>query len=446
VTGATQTVNATSPDRGAKAPDSPFGASRGRTGRRFVRPVLFGLLLVAAVVGAYLATRNPAAAGKSSGHAHGALPAADSTIPVRLSERSERRIGVTFAEATLGPLSRSVRTVGLVAYDETRVATVAPLVDGWVSRLSVNFTGQAVRNGDPLMSLYSPMVIATAQELVLAKQLSKDVAAGTPEAVQGAQGLVESARRRLLYWNVPVEEVERIERTGEVRKTVTFRSPVSGVVVEKAVLPGQQLMAGQPAYKIADLSTIWLEGEVFEKDLPAVRLGQLVTAEFQALPGDRRTGRITYVYPTLNPETRTARVRVALANPGLLLKPGMYATIRFDAATPPVISVPRSAVLSTGKRDLVFVRRPDGALVPRDVVLGIATDDRLQVLTGLSVGETVVASATFLVDAESNLGSTIGGMASMPGMDASAPANAPSDTAAKQAEPGTAQPAPRGKE
>lgn len=433
----------TGPAGGPTVPDSPFGPSRRKAGRRPLTLVLFAVLLAAAVAGAYLATRKPAAAGSSSGHAHGVAPAADSAMPVRLSEASERRIGVSFAVATVGPLARSVRTVGLVAYDETRVAIVSPLVDGWASRLFVNFTGQSVRKGEPLMSLYSPMVVSTARELILAKQLREDLAAGTPEAAQGAQGLLQSARQRLLYWNVPADEVEQIERTGEVPKTVTFRSPVSGVVVEKAILPGQQLMAGQPAYKIADLSTVWLEGEVFEKDLPAVHLGQVVTAEFQALPGDRRTGRITYVYPTLNPETRTARVRVALANPGLLLKPGMYATIRFDAATPPVISVPRSAVLSTGTRDLVFVRGPDGALVPRDVVLGIATDDRVQVLTGLSAGETVVASATFLVDAESNLGSALGGMANMPGMDISAPASAPSDTEAKATRPGMAPPAPR---
>jgi Cu(I)/Ag(I) efflux system membrane fusion protein len=330
----------------------------------------------------------------------------------------------------LAPLARSVRTVGLVTYDETRVETVAPLIDGQVDRLYVNFTGQAVRRGDPLLSVYSPMVVSTAQELVLAKRLRDEVAGGTPDAVRGAEDLLASARRRLLYWNIPLAEVERLERTGEVRKNVTLRSPVNGVVIEKAVLPGQRIMPGEAVYKIADLGIVWLEGQVFEQDLPAVRLGQQVTAEFQALPGEVREGRITYIYPTLDPETRTARVRVVLANADLRLKPGMYATFRFDAPTPPVISVPRSAVLSTGKRDLVFVRAADGTLAPREVILGVATDDRAEVLKGIVAGEAVVASATFLVDAESNLGSAIGGMANMPGMDVQVESPSPAETGA----------------
>ena len=237
--------------------------------------------------------------------------------------------------------------------------------------------------------------------------------------------------------------MERLERTGEVRKNVTLRSPVNGVVIEKAVLQGQRIMAGEPVYKIADLGSVWLEGQVCEQDLPAVRLGQQVTAEFQALPGEVRTGRISYIYPTLDPETRTARIRVVLANADLHLKPGMYATFRFDAPTPPVISVPRSAVLSTGKRDLVFVRAADGALAPRDVVVGVATDDRIQVLKGVVAGETVVASATFLVDAESNLGSAIGGMANMPGMDIQEETSGPpSKTGTGATPPKSGSPAP----
>jgi membrane fusion protein, copper/silver efflux system len=407
--------------------ETPFGAPSRGAGRRWLRLGLFGLLLVAAGAGSYLLTRKPAAAAPV-GHAHGTAPAADSARAVMLSAANEKRIGVVFAEATLAPLTRSVRTVGLVTYDETRVETVTPLIDGLVDRLYVNFTGQAVRRGDPLFSIYSPMVVSTAQELVLAKRLREEVAGGTPDAVRGAEGLLESARRRLLYWNIPPAEVERIERTGEIRKNVTLRSPVNGVVIEKAVLQGQRIMPGDPVYKIADLGIVWLEGQVFEQDLPAVRLGQQVTAEFQALPGQVRAGRITYIYPTLDPETRTARVRVVLANADLRLKPGMYATFRFDAPTPPVISVPRSAVLATGKRDLVFVRDADGMLAPREVILGVATDDRAEVLKGIAAGETVVASATFLVDAESNLGSAIGGMANMPGMDVQEEAPGPAPT------------------
>ncbi|MBK9550401.1 MAG: efflux RND transporter periplasmic adaptor subunit [Gemmatimonadetes bacterium] len=262
-----------------------------------------------------------------------------------LSTEAARRIGVTYAPVILGPLDRVVRTVGIVTYDETMLKSVTARVDGWVDQLHVNFTGQAVRVGEPLFDLYSPMVVAAQQELLLARRLNRDLSTGTSEAVQSSDDLLQSARRRLLYWEIPPDQIRQIEESGEIRKTVTFRSPVSGVVIEKSVLAGQRLMAGEAVYRIADLSIVWLDGEVYERDLPSVRLGGQVVAEFQALPGDIRTGRISYIYPTINPETRTARVRVTLANPGLLLKPGMYSTFSFAAASEPVLSVPRSAIL-----------------------------------------------------------------------------------------------------
>ena len=400
----------------------------------------FAVILAAAVVVVRLAGRPKQSPADTGEHRHGAAPVADSGMPVVLTEQQAQRIGVTFAPVQLGPLGRVVRTVAIVTYDETRLKSVTARVDGWVDRLFLDFTGQAVRIGDPIFSLYSPMLVSAQQELLLAKQLRAGVAGGSPDAVRGADELLESARRRLLYWEVPAAEVAQIESSGAIRKTLTFRSPVRGVVIEKSVLGGQRIMAGETVYRIADLSTVWLEGEIFERDLPSVRLGLSVVAEFTALPGEPRTGRITYIYPTLNPETRTARVRVELANPRLALKPGMYATFRFAAATGPVLSVPRSAVLSTGKRNLVFVRLPDGSLVARDVTFGLATDERIEILSGLTEGDTVVASATFLVDAESNLSTLLGGMGNMPGMDISAPP-APTGTGAKPG-PGI-RPAPK---
>ena len=227
----------------------------------------------------------------------------------------------------------------------------------------------------------------------------------------------------MAYWDIPESEIERIERTGKVQRTLTLRAPASGVVIEKNVSEGQRIMAGDVLYRLADLRTVWVEGEVFEQDLPAVRPGLTVTATFEALPGQEFHGKISYVYPTLDPETRTAKVRVELPNPGLKLKPGMYATLRLTGTSrPAVLSVPRSAVLSTGERNLVFVRRPDGMLQPREVAVGIANDERIEILRGLTSGDTVVASGTFLVDAESNLGTVMGGMGDMPGMDMTAPA------------------------
>jgi Cu(I)/Ag(I) efflux system membrane fusion protein len=310
-----------------------------------------------------------------------------------------------------------VRAVAELTYDETRVATVAFKVDGWIERLHVNFTGQQVRRGDPLAELYSPMLVTAQEELLLAHRLARDVSGGTTDAARDATELVESARRRLRYWDVPPEAIERVERTGQPSRTITLRAPVGGVVVEKLVTQGQRVMAGDALLRIVDLSRIWVEGEVFERDLASLRTGQPATVELQALPGETRTGRISYVYPTLDATTRTARVRVELPNPGLTLKPGMYATLRFTPAADTALTLPRSAVLVTGERALTFLKRPDGAYEPRAVVVGRTTEDRLEILSGLAAGDSVVASGTFLVDAESNLGTIMGGMGDMPGMD-----------------------------
>lgn len=379
-------------------------------------------VIVAALAAAWLLTPRAAPAPvQSSGHQHGTL-AADSAHPVQLSQADQRRIGVTYAPVIRGSLERTVRVVAQVAYDETRVVTVAPRIDGWAERLFVDFTGQQVRSGEPLLRLYSPMLTTAGEELLLARRLQGQVTAGTTDAQDQADRLASSARRRLEVLGLSAVEIQRIEDAGEAPRTVTIRAPAAGVVVEKRVLPGQRIMAGDPLYRIADLSVVWLEGDVFEQDLGAVRVGQQVTAEFQALPGDARTGRIAYIYPTLSTETRTGRVRVVLANPGLALKPGMFAAIRFTTpAGRAVLSIPRSALLSTGERNLVFLKRPDGRFTPTDVTVGVQTEDRIEILRGLSALDTVVASATFLVDAESNLGSLLGGMGDMPGMDMTAP-------------------------
>jgi len=380
--------------------------------------VFAGVLLAAAALVLLLARRDRSAPPATAGHNHAApAPAGDSLHEVRLSPADARRIGVTFAEVTRAALGQSVRVVAEVTYDETRATTVALKVDGWVERLHANFTGQLVRRGEPLVELYSPMLVTAQEELVLARGLRTDVSAGTEEAKAGADQLAESARRRLRYWDVPAGVIDRAERTGRASRTVTLPSPVSGVVVEKLVQAGQRIMAGEPMLRIADLSTVWVEGEVFERDLTSVRVGQATTVDFQALPGVTRRGRIAYVYPALDPATRTARVRVVLKNPGLELKPGMYATLRLTPVADTALTVPRSAVLVTGERALAFLKRPDGAFEPRQVVLGRTTEDRLEILSGLAAGDTVVASGTFLVDAESNLGTLMGGMGDMPGMD-----------------------------
>ena len=410
---------------------------------RILRLAAYPAVLLATGGVVYLATRDGSAATTApAAHRHGAAASSGSSArPVTLSDADARRIGVTFAPVTLAALDREVRTVGQIALDETRVSAIAPKIDGWVERLYVNSTGQPVAAGQPLLTIYSPMLVTAQEELLLARRLQGEVASAEGATTQRAADLVASARRRLAYWDIAPSEIAEVERTGAVRKTMTLRAPAGGYVLEKNVLAGQKIMAGDALYRVADLSAVWVEGEVFEQDLASVRVGQTVRAELQALPGEHRTGRIAYVYPTLNPETRTVRVRVVLPNRDLALKPGMYATLRITAgARDPVLTVPRSAVLSTGERSIVFVRDAGGALAPREVALGASNDERVEILRGVRAGETVVASATFLVDAESNLGTALGGMGDMPGMELTTPPK-PLDGAASVDHPAHGAPA-----
>ena len=424
----------------SNSPESPFGPSVDRRGWIIRGSAIAGLVIVA-LGGTLLVTRGdakqpPAEVDEHAGH--GVPAGSDSAKAVLLSAGEAERIGVTYATVEAGFVASTIRTVGQVTFDEARVKTIAPKIDGFVEQLYVNSTGQFVGRAQALFTIYSPMLVATQDELLLAKRLAADVSAGSDEAKRNAEGLVAAARRRLLYWDVSPAEIAQIERTGVAKRTLTLRSPVSGYVIEKAVFGGQRVMAGDAIYKVADLSVVWVEGEVFERDLHAISLGQQASARFEALPGEERTGRITYIYPTLNPETRTVRVRVALANGNGHLKPGMYATLSLSAAgraRRPSLSVPRGAVLSTGERNIVFVRRPDGRLEPRFVTLGAASENRVEILSGLAVGERVVASATFLVDAESNLGTLMGGMGNMPGMEMTAPTTGPVPPAAPPTRP-----------
>ena len=403
---------------------NPFGSTSPRTST--LRLIVIATILGAAAIATWWWSRRTeradVVASPAQGAANEAAPAAPDGQPVSLDARAARRIGVTYAAVEVGTMSSEIRTVALVAYDETRVTTISPKIDGWVEELFVNFTGQRVSLGQPLLTIYAPMLVTAQQELLLAGRLRGAVADAESDARQGVSELREAARRRLRYWDISDAQIERLESSGEVTKTMTLRSAVSGTIVQKNVVGGQRIMAGETLYQVADLSVVWLEGEVFERDLSSVRLGMRVVIDFDAFPGATRTGSIAYIYPTLNPDTRTARIRVELSNRDMRLKPGMYGTIRITSRSlQPTLLVPRSAVLSTGERHLVFVRRADGMLEPRSVTTGNSTDQQTQILTGVSVGDTIVSSATFLVDAESNLGSALGGMGGMPGMDMAPP-------------------------
>lgn len=373
------------------------------------------LFLAAALVLAALAATILLTAGgepvasTAGGHDHASMGAADDATPVRLPEEMRRRIGVTYATASEERLSREVRAVGTVTYDETRLVSLNPKIDGWVDRLFVDYTGAPVRRGQPMLRLYSPAMVAAQEELLLARRLL-DRTRRTPEsrAAANAEQLLAAARRRLSYWDVSEADVRRIEEAGRPSKSLTLRAPASGVVVEKHAQEGSRVVPGTPLYHIADLSSVWLEAEVYEKDLSLVRPGGEGLVTLEAYPGETFSGRVSYVYPTVSMGTRTGRVRLELPNPDGRLKPGMYATVRLSAPVAELrVTVPRTAVLETGERSLVFVRAPDGSLVPREVRTGLASGDRVVVLEGLDAGDTVVSSAAFLIDAESSLGAAM---------------------------------------
>ena len=324
---------------------------------------------------------------------------------VHLSATQARAIGVTFTVVETGPMTRTVRTVGQVVPAEQGLADVTAKVAGFVEQLFVNATGASVRRGQALLTLYSPMLVAAQEELLTARRLVAATDTNARDARADAEALVQAARRRLAYWDISADQIERLERSGEVTKSLILRAPFAGVVLEKMAVAGQAVMPGMKLYRLADLSTVWIEGAVFEQDLAIVQAGLGVHAEVAAYPGRSFTGRIDFVWPTLDTESRTTRVRVAFSNRDGLLKPGMYATLLLDAVVDSAaLQVPADAVIMTGERNLIFVVGEHDALEPREVVLGARSGTQVQVLRGVAAGDRIVASANFLVDAESRLG------------------------------------------
>ncbi len=386
------------------------------------KQVLVSVVLVA-VAGAVVALvalggSGGSADGGRQGHDHAASSegAGGERSSVRLDAAAAHRIGVRYAIAERKVLDRTVRTVGTVTYDETRITDVNPKIEGWIERLYIDFTGAPVRRGQPLLTLYSPMLVSAQEELILARRLFDETSADPQSrAAERARQLLEATRRRLAYWDIPAGEIRRIEEAGTPTKTLTLISPASGIVVEKSVFAGAQIGPGMNLYRIADLSTVWVDGEVFEKDLGLVREDQPARVTVQAYPGETFRGTVAYVYPTVSVEARTGRVRVELANPGLRLKPGMYAEVELEIPSGGArLVVPRGAIHATGERSWVFLQTSEGTLVAREVTTGLVAGGEIEILAGLEEGDSVVASANFLIDAESSMGSAID---AMPGMD-----------------------------
>lgn len=389
------------------------------------RPLVMGvlvvaLLLIVAIVA--LNTRSSNAPARSEPTRSSATPMSGMDMPgmnvssdgsIVLTEEDQRRFGVTFGTVQVRELSNEVRTVGTVLVNETRVAKVTPKFSGYIEKLYVNFVGQPVRRGQPLAAVFSPDLLAAQQELLLASRLSKSIAGTSVPGVPGSSvDLVAASKQRLRLWDVSEAQINAVLSTGRVMRTVTLYAPASGIVLDKKVVQGQAIQAGEELYTIADLSDVWVDAQLREADAGAVTVGTPATLEFTSYAGRLFAGRVTYVYPVLAEEARTVRARIAVANPGGLLKPGMYATVRLSTSARSALSVPRSGVVQTGERSLVFVDM-GGKLMPHVVQIGRSGSDYIEVLSGVQAGQRVVTSAQFLIDSESNLGEVMKSMAGM---------------------------------
>ncbi|MGH9868706.1 MAG: efflux RND transporter periplasmic adaptor subunit [Candidatus Polarisedimenticolia bacterium] len=336
-------------------------------------------------------------------------PPVEGRAPVHLSLQKRQLIGVTSEPVTRRRLSRTIRTIGRVTYDETRLHHVHTKVGGYVERLHANTTGELVRRGQPLLSIYSPELLASAQEYILALKARDRLGSAADPAVRASgDALVQSARRRLLLYDLAPAQIEELERTGEAPRTTTLPSPVTGHIVMRNVQEGQKIDSGTTVLDIANLERVWVMADVYEYEMPLIRLGQRARVTLSYLPGRAFEGNVSFISPVLSETTRTVKVRVELPNPDLALKPEMFADVQLESDLGEGLAVPRGAVLSTGDKDVVFVDRGEGHFEPRQVVLGARLDDAIQILRGLDEGDRVVTSGNFLLDSESRLEAAVG--------------------------------------
>ena len=324
--------------------------------------------------------------------------AVEGYAPIAIAPEVAQRIGVRLARAEQGPQTRTIRTVGRVEADESRIHHVHTRVEGWVRRVYVATTGQTVRAGQPLLSLYSPELVATQEEYLAARRLG-----------ESGRATAESARRRLLLFGLDEEQIHALEAAASAPTEVDLKAHGGGVVVEKRVVDGMRVMPGEELYTIADLSQVWVTASIYEYELPLVKKGQEATVTLSYQPGVVRRGQISYVYPYLDENTRTAQVRLEFANQSVTLKPGMYADVEIQVPVGESVTIPRDAVLDSGDRRIVFVARGGGRYEPRTVSLGPRLGDLVVVNEGVRAGEEVVVGAHFLIDSESRLKAALAG-------------------------------------
>jgi Cu(I)/Ag(I) efflux system membrane fusion protein len=393
--------------------------------------LVVGLLVVIAVI-VFLSrtgdrSRKPSVTGTATeqgGHQH-AAPVADQqqvqagaspdAPTVEIPADKQRLIGVKSVTAAVVPLRKTIRTVGRIEYDEKKLFTLNTKVDGWVEKLHHSYTGQQVKKGEPLVEIYSPELFSTQQELLSLLRWTKNTEGSTGQArgesarqvgsmvIRDAEALVDAARQRLRLWDISDEQIKKIEESGKPARTLIIYSPASGYILQKYVVQGQKVMAGEKLFDVADLSTVWVTADIYESDLPLVKVGDTATIQLSYLQGRAFNSRIDYIYPTLSGETRTAKARFTVSNEGLILKPQMFTNVELKVNLGQRLAIPEDAVIDTGMRQIVYVQKEDGAFEPREVALGLRGEKMVEVRSGVKAGDKVAAAATFLVDSEAKL-------------------------------------------
>lgn len=334
-----------------------------------------------------------------------------STGTVQITPEKQQLIGVKYGEVERAGGSRTIRAVGKVAFDETRIQHIHTKVEGWIDQVFVDYTGQLVGKGQPLLTVYSPDMLASQRELLLAAKARDTMKTNPlPIAFDQSESLLQAARRRLELWDLSEVQIDQVLKSGQPIKNVTLYSPIAGYVTDRKAFPQLKVMPETELYTIVDLSRVWIIADLFESEAPSIQVGQSARISLQAVPGRAFTARINYIQPQVDPVTRTLKVRLDIDNPGLVLKPDMYADVEVRVNLPVQLTVPVDAVLDAGERKTVFVDRGDGFLEPRQVTTGDRSGDRIQILSGLTVGERIVTSGNFLIDSESQMKSAAAGM------------------------------------
>ena len=330
------------------------------------------------------------------------------TPQVEISPEQQQLIGVKIAKVAVMPLGKTIRTVGRIEADERKLATINTKIEGWIEKLHVDYTGRYVKKGEPLAEIYSPELFATQQEFLSAVKLAKQSKTANKDTygeliVKDAGALVEAAKERLRLWDITEDQIKKIEETEKPIRTLTLYSPVSGYVIQKMAVRGMKVMPGEKLFDIADLSTLWLIADIYEYELPLIRVGDTARIILSYFLGKEMSSQIDYVYPAVSAETRTAKVRFRLSNPSGRLKPQMYTNVDIKISMGKKLAIPESAVIDTGVRQVVYVDKGEGIFEPREVMLGMRAEGFVEVLRGLKAGEKVASSANFLIDSEAQL-------------------------------------------